>query len=360
MICYINRSTVDYDIRLNKYVQACKRTNTPYFVIGWDRLLNAKFKDEHEYHLKVLCPYSQGKKIIPLLKWLIFVWYHLIVNFKKYKVIHACNMENTLIALPFKLLGKKIIFDVYDSQKVRVERKLCKMVDALILPSEKRLSQIGIQKSDVRSFLEVENVPTINGECEPQERTLGDTIHLSYVGTFQKRIRGIENLIALVLSDSRFVLDIAGTGDQLDTFIQDAANKCDRIKYHGKVLYSDALDLMSNSDMIVALYYLCAPTHKFASPNKYHESLFLGRPIITSANTLVGDRVKDNNTGYLVNDTLESLKAVFDDYMTDEFRASYSEKSKNCKRIWDDEYSNYREKIMQGEYINLLKQMSGI
>lgn len=358
MICYINRSTVDYDIRLNKYVQACKRTNIPYFVIGWDRLLNAKFKDENEYQLRVLCPYSQGKKIIPLLKWLIFVWYHLIVNFNKYKVIHACNMENTLLVLPFKLLGKKIIFDVYDSQKVCIEKRLCKIVDTLILPSEKRLLQIGIQKSDVRRFLEVENVPTFNSGFEPQERKLEDTIHLSYVGTFQKRIRGIENLIGLVISDSRFILDIAGTGDQLDMFIQDAANECDRIRYHGKVLYSDALRLMNDSDVIVALYYLCAPTHKFASPNKYYESLFLGKPIITSANTLVGERVKDNNTGYVVDDTMESLKAVFDDYLTKEFRISYREKSKNCKRIWEYEYANYRENVMEGEYINLLKEMS--
>ena len=59
MICYINRSTVDYDVRLNRYVQACKETGTPYFVIGWDRMLNAKYVDENEYQLKVYCPYAQ-------------------------------------------------------------------------------------------------------------------------------------------------------------------------------------------------------------------------------------------------------------------------------------------------------------
>lgn len=61
MICYINRSTVDYDVRLKKYIQACKATHTPYFVIGWDRMLNAKYVDEHEHQMKAYCPYGQGK-----------------------------------------------------------------------------------------------------------------------------------------------------------------------------------------------------------------------------------------------------------------------------------------------------------
>ena len=89
MICFINRSTVDYDVRLHKYVQACKDTKTPYFVIGWDRLLNSKFIDEHEYQMKEYLPYAQGKKILPSIKWFCFIWYYLIKNFRKYKVIHA-------------------------------------------------------------------------------------------------------------------------------------------------------------------------------------------------------------------------------------------------------------------------------
>ena len=80
MICFINRSTVDYDIRMNKYVQACKATNTPYFVLGWDRMLNAKFVDEHEKQLKIYSPYGQGRNFWHLLRWMFFVWFNLISN----------------------------------------------------------------------------------------------------------------------------------------------------------------------------------------------------------------------------------------------------------------------------------------
>ena len=358
MICFINRSTVDYDIRLNKYIQACKATNTPYFVLGWDRMLNAKYVDKNEIQMKVYSPYGQGKNFIHLLKWLLFVWYYLIVNFNKYKVIHACNMENILIALPFKLFGKKIIFDVYDSQIICIEQKIIPWVDTLILPHEKRLEQIGIPIKKVKNLFVVENAPAIKYILKPIVPRMDNKIHLSYVGIFQKRIRGIENLLQLVEQDDRFVLDIAGTGDELDTEVRKYANNCDRIIYHGKVLYEEALELMHNSDFIVALYYLYASVHKYASPNKFHESLFLGRPIITSKNTLVGKRTEESNTGYVVEDTLDSLTSVFDGYGSDSYMKLYEEKCKNCRKLWEKYYKDYFVQRLEGDYIKLIENLT--
>lgn len=357
MICYINRSTVDYDVRLNKYIQACKNTGTPYFVIGWDRMLNAKYVDEHEYQMKLYCPYAQGKKIIPSLRWLLFVWFHLIKNFRRYKVIHACNMENTLFAIPFKLLGKKIVCDIYDSQVIKIERKLAPMVDCLILPAEKRLQQIGIEKRCLKKFLEIENVPIFNVPLTPVVGLMRDRIYLSYVGVFQKEIRGIENLVKLVLGDDRFVLDIAGVGDDLDEMIKDASEKCQRIHYHGKVQYSDALEIMNNSDFIVALYYPCSSNHVYASPNKSYESLFLSTPIITSLGTLVGDKVIKTNTGYVVDDTFEGLWRLFINVKEDEFKQDYYVKCDNCAAQWKKEYADYKTITLEGKYLNMIKSL---
>lgn len=354
MICYINRSTVDYDVRLNKYVQACKATNTPYFVIGWDRLLNAKYIDEHEYQMKAYCPYAQGKKFIPLLRWFFFVWYYLIKNFGKYKVIHACNMENALFVLPFKLLGKKIVLDIYDSQIIRIERRLAPKVDCLILPAEKRLEQIGLAKESLKKFLEIENVPTFNWQIEPIDGLKRDKIYLSYVGVFQKKIRGIENLVNMVLADERFILDIAGVGDDLDEMIKSAATRCDRVRYHGKVQYNEALNIMNNSDFIVALYYPYSSNHVYASPNKSYEALFLSTPIITSKGTLVGETVVHTNTGYVVDDTLEGLCNLFVDVETTEFRQEYQIKCLNCAARWNEVYSDYKGKMLEGAYLYMV------
>lgn len=357
MICFINRSTVDYDVRLNKYVQACKNTETPYFVIGWDRMLNAKYVDEHEYQMKLYCPYSQGKKLIPSLCWFFFMWYYLIKNFRKYKVIHACNMENTLFSFPLKLLGKKMVMDIYDSQIIKVERRLATKVDCLILPAEKRLQQIGVEKGRLKSFIEIENVPTFNVELPPIIGLQRNKIYLSYVGVFQKKIRGIENVIKLVLGDERFVLDIAGVGDDLENMIKEAAAKCERVHYHGKVQYSKALEIMNGSDFIVALYYPYSSNHVYASPNKSYEALFLSTPIITSKGTLVGYKVAETNTGYVVDDTFEELHNLFSDIDTDNFKKDYSEKSSNCSILWKKVYAKYKTSVLEGKYLEMVKEM---
>ena len=360
MICFINRSTVDYDVRLHKYVQACKDTNTPYFVIGWDRMLNAKFVDENEYQLKLYCPYAQGKKIIPAIRWFFFMWYHLIKNFRRYNVIHACNMENALFSIPFKLIGKKVVFDIYDSQVIKFERQIAQKVDCLILPAEKRLEQIGLDKRCLKRFLEIENVPTFNVSVKHVEGLKRDKIYLSYVGVFQKNIRGLENLVKMVLQDERFVLNIAGVGDDLENMIITAATKCDRINYHGKVQYADALEIMNESDFIVALYYPYSSNHIFASPNKSYEALFLATPIITSKGTLVGDKVLGTNTGYVVDDTLEGLHKLFDCVETEEFKKEYDNKVNNCKLLWDKIYADYKQQVLEGKYLDIIKKLSKV
>lgn len=359
MICFINRSTVDYDVRLNKYVQACKDTKTPYFVIGWDRMLNAKYEDEHEYQMKLYCPYSQGKKLMPSLRWFFFMWYYLIKNFRKYEVIHACNMENTLFAFPLKLLGKRIVMDIYDSQIIKVERRLATKVDCLILPAEKRLHQIGIDRSQLKQFIEIENVPTFNVRLAPVIGLKRNKIYLSYVGVFQKQIRGIENVIKMVLDDERFILDIAGVGDDLENMIRKSASKCKRIHYHGKVQYSQALDIMNNSDFIVALYYPYSSNHIYASPNKSYEALFLSTPIITSKGTLVGDKVVQSDTGYVVDDTLEGLHRLFSNVESDDFKKDYQNKCLNCCRQWNKVYANYKTKILEGKYLETIHNLIG-
>lgn len=359
MICFINRSTVDYDVRLHKYVQSCKDTGTPYFVIGWDRLLNAKFVDEHEYQMKEYLPYAQGKKFWPSVKWIFFMWYHMIKNFRKFKVIHACNMENVLFALPFRLLGKKIVFDVYDSKVISIERKLAPRVECLILPAEKRLEQIGIEKNSLKRFMEIENVPTFNVVLEHVEGLKRNKIRLSYVGVFQKKVRGLENLVNMVLQDERFVLEIAGVGDDLENMIQEASKKCERINYHGKVQYTEALKIMNDSDFIVALYYPYMSNHVYAAPNKSYEALFLATPIITSMGTLVGDKVVNSDTGYVVDDTLEGLRSMFENVHTEEFKQGYDKKCRNCETRWQNIYSDYKSKILEGEYLGMMKHLAG-
>ena len=184
-----------------------------------------------------------------------------------------------------------------------------------------------------------------------------EKIHLAYVGVLNREIRGLENLVEMVKGDERFYLEMAGTGDGMDSELEEAAKLCSRIKYYGKVDYAKALQMESNADFIVALYYLSAKVHEYASPNKYYESLYLKKPVITSRGTLVGNNVELNNTGYTVGDTIDDLKTLFKDIDKDFFLVEYNKKCRNCANLWDNKYSDYFIKVICSSYLEMMKRI---
>ena len=361
MIAYLRTSAAGFDIRLRKYLQACEASETPYLAITWDRMANATILP-NEYTYPHAAPYGYGhrfKNFMLLLGWYLFAFSILIKHRKEYKVIHACNVETIPLAVLMRLfLGKKAIFDIYDtSGHFALERFFIKHSDLFVLPTERRLEQEGITKEEVKNFLSVENVPVFKQNIiRRQGLTDDEKIVISYVGTFQRNIRGLENLLKLVLDDGRFVLEIAGTGDNFEKDLTDASMKCSRVHYYGAVSYDKALEIMGNSDFIYAHYFMSAPTHKYASPNKFYESLFLGVPLITTKGTLVGNLVSVCNTGYVIGEQLEDLRHLFANIDSD-FKASYHERENSAGMKWDSEYADYFKNHMAGKYISICRSL---
>lgn len=360
MICFVRRSTIDYDIRLKKYVQACEESKTPYIAVTWDRLLNSTPYSKHEYQYKREAPYGGGFNFL-FLKWVFFVYGQLIKHFRSYKVIHACNLEVLMAVIPFKLFGKKIVFDIYDTVSPSIERRLMPFVNTLILPNIKRLKQEGLSEETIgKKLLIVENVPNF-GEQEFSPKTnesFPAQIHLAYVGVLERKIRGLENLLDTVTHNTNLYLEIAGVGDDLEKVIEEAQVNCDRIKYHGKVDYHKALEIMNRADFIVAIYTPSFTPYVFASPNKFYESLYLAKPIISSTGTLVGTQIEDNNTGYLIEERDDALSDLMKKLVTTNSVEEYNEKSENCHRLWVKKYKDYFKTTLVGDYINQCKKLA--
>lgn len=360
MICFIKRCALESDPRMQKYVTACKESKIDYFLLTWDRLCDVKSNDPNEICYRKYAPFGNGlKNLVGLLGWILFVELHLLLKITKYKIIHASNFDSYMLAYPFKIFGKKVIFDVYDSSSFKSEKKKAAKADLLILPHERRLDKMGLTPNEVKNLLIIENAPVFKNSVEGKKSdNLSEKIHLSYVGTFESNIRGLENVLDIVLRDERFIFEIAGSGG-LEPMVNKYVSKCERIKYHGKVAYSEALKIMRGSDFIVALYYLMAPAHKWACPNKICESLFLGVPVITSKGTLVGADVESGNTGYTVEDNKDSFLAIFDDFGSADFTIDYLNKVANCRKQWEDRYKNYYVDNLLGKYISQLKYLAG-
>ena len=116
-------------------------------------------------------------------------------------------------------------------------------------------------------------------------------------------------LLEVVKLLADFELHIAGFGDEnivnkAKLFSESYSN----IKFYGKVEYRTALKIMREADILYAMYYKVNRNNIFAAPNKFYESLFLKKPIVTTAGTLVGEKVIEHQTGYVIEEGVEALQ----------------------------------------------------
>lgn len=100
------------------------------------------------------------------------------------------------------------------------------------------------------------------------------------------------------------------------------------------------------------MYERVNPNHILAAPNKYYEGLALGRPVITTVGTLVGDKVNKYDTGYCIDEQYESL----DKLISDIDRIDISSKSLNASDLWNNTYKDYVKNFMETEYIDFIRK----
>lgn len=258
-----------------------------------------------------------------------------------------------------------MIFDIFDwfSDEVKtgkayidypinlLEKLAVKLANLTIICEEERLKQINIKPS---KYIVVSNIPEIKQDNLPKE-TIVDTKYrliMSYVGGLVKH-RGLVNLIEAVKRLPDVLLQVAGYGDKdIEKVIINASTNYKNIEYYGKVPYSKALKIMGQSDVIYAMYCKTNKNHIFAAPNKFYESILLGKPIITTKGTLVGDKVEKYGNGFVIDEDASSLMSTIESI--DVFEIGRMKKRIHLLQTefynkFDDQMKNYL-----GQYYKLL------
>lgn len=365
MILFI-RDNECFEPRVQNYLQYFDTNHIDYHVIAWNRNGTAK---EHPKITFFQRRAEYGKRIANIpnkVMWMLFVVKEVFKHRKKCKAIHACDIDAVLPALVVgKILRKKVIFDIFDwissltgkglvyGIVERLQNSAYKNSDYIILCEEERKAQA---KATNKNVFVLPNIPS--GKVVFDQKTLVKTEQqrerfdyvISYVGVFD-RDRGLENLLESVSKHSNVLLNIAGFG-VLDELIKSFADKHNNICYWGRVEYNVGQAIMKNSDMIAAMYHLTSPLHKYAAPNKYYESLMLEVPMITTENTLVGSKAEKYNTGFVLDETLDSLNKLLDCM---DLKQQIREKIDNCRTTWNSVYENYYECFMETNYLKMLE-----
>lgn len=356
-----------FEPRVRNYLYYFDTHDIPYHVIAWNRNGTAQ-PDKHITFYQCRAEYGKRMANIPKkIGWMFFTAKQIIHYRREYKTIHACDIDGVLPALFIgKLLRKNVVFDIFDwissltgkgavYKLVEFLQNFCyRHSDAVILCEEERKSQAKAKNETV--FI-IPNIP--NGETICDLDTLKKTAEdlkkydfvISYVGVFD-RDRGLENLLEAVSQCPSVKLNIAGFG-VLDDLIKGYAGRFSNITYWGRVEYPVGQAIQKNSSLIAAMYYLTSPLHKFAAPNKYYESLALGVPMITTESTLVGSKVEKYDTGFVLDESADSLLALL---QSPDLSQKIGQKKANCINTWKHVYADYYEKYMNDVYVRTIKE----
>lgn len=330
-------------------------------VIGWDRGSNTAEKNENliledgvvkivRFGIPAMFDGGIKKNLVPLAKFQVKLYKWLRKHKDEYDIIHSFDFDTGFIASKIAIkYNKQLIYHILDfyidshnvpcgilkSNVRKSEFVVINSADATIICTEKRQAQI---YGSVPKKLEViHNTPKIVHQISDSYRELKSSTRckIVYVGILAGS-RFLREIIKFVKQDNRFELHIGGFGI-MENEIADAAERCERIFYYGKLPYDKTLSLEQSCDIMTAIYDPKIPNHRFAAPNKFYESLMLGKPIVMARNTGFDEIIERNNVGCLIefseNGLSMGLNKLYD--TRDEWPAM----SQRMKKLYKERYS---------------------
>lgn len=370
MILIIRSNAIFNDPRVKKYISHLDSNNVKYTILGWDRngdntVFNncIFFKKKSGYNVGGI------KAAWNRVLWMWFCFKQITKINPSF--IHGCDLDSVFPGVMYKILRKRktrVLFDVFDWFSATLynqprfitmafkcmEAITIKYSDHIIICEKERLAQIPYNISSKVDILP--NIPMVRNEGvfkykDKMFRFPNDNITVSYVGGLYNE-RFLDELLDIAERGTINLL-IAGYGDsRLEEKCRNFSI-CENIKYFGGVAYDMGLRISYNSDIIYAMYCKTNTNHIYAAPNKYYEAMLLGKPIITTAGTIVGDKVLKHNCGFAIDENIEELKDLIT-YISCK-RSEIVDKGINARKMWENKFSTYTQDFLSTTYQKYIK-----
>lgn len=360
-IVLIRSNPVSPDPPVEKAADALVSNGYEVSVIGWDRgsdvvekneILTLEHGDVKIVRFGIPAMFCGGIKrnLFPLFKFQRRLHKWLKKHRNEYEIIHAFDFDTGFIADKIaKKFNKQLVYHILDfyidshnipsaflkSKVKNAEFAVINNADATIICTEKRREQI-IGTAPKRLEV-IHNTPKAVNQISDSFSKLRNSTRckIVYVGILASS-RFLREIIKFVEQDNRFEFHIGGFGIMEDEIV-DAAKKCERIFYYGKLPYNKTLSLEQACDIMTAIYDPKIPNHKFAAPNKFYESLMLGKPVIMAYNTGFDEIIEKNNIGCLIEFNEEGLSKGLNEMI--ELKDEWPSMSRRMKTLYKEQYS---------------------
>ena len=322
-VILLRSNPVDPDPPVEKAALALLNAGYHVQILGWDRDADYALKKDiiaiSGYEVEVIrfgikAQFSGGikKNLLPLCKFLNHLRSWLIKNRTTYDIIHAFDFDTGFVASVYaKKFNKKLVYHILDYyvashnlRKTVLEKPVCKLensvinsADSTIICTEKRKEQIS--ESRPKQLTVIHNTPSAAQlkQCDYKTQQNG-RIKIVYVGILEPS-RLLREIAAAVSENSNLEFHVAGFGT-LEAFFTEQAQIYDNIYFYGRLTYDHTLSLENECDIMLAIYDPVIDNHRFAAPNKFYESLMLGKPVVMVHGTGMSEVVAENGIGELI------------------------------------------------------------
>lgn len=282
-------------------------------------------------------------------KILSFIEYELRILLKySFTHFHSINAHSLNVLFIGVLLKRKKTLLIYDAHELETERasmgkinkRISKPIERFLIRYINRLIVVCkpiydwyLNEYDLASkkvFI-VRNVPDIQGHNEvklPQDffkqqfSISDDNIVFIYQGILSK-LRGLDSLTEAFsnLEKKNKDLVLMGFGPS-ESDIINLSKEESNIHFHPAVDPSEILEFTSKAD--VGIFFIegeISLSYQYSLPNKFGEYLNSGLPVIVSNNlTYLSSIIKENNLGWVVNNSKESLEELITSITFDEIK----------------------------------------
>ena len=355
-VCIIRSNPVRPDSRVEKEAWVLARAGYQVHILAWDRDSNHGEEPGTVEVAGVGIPitrlgykaaYGAGlRSLKPFLRFQFHMRSWLRRHRNEYDIIHACDFDTAFFSIRFAK-GKRYVFDIFDflcgepstlPEKLirKAQISIVNKADATIICTEEREKQI--HGSHPRRLAVIHNTPSseqMNTQSGLVFQSNSSRPKIAYVGILaeERMLSAMGNCLS---HHPEVELHLAGFGP-LEPLFTSLSASCDNIFYYGRISYDQALELEQKCDIMTAIYDPSVENCRRAAPNKFYESLMLGKPLIMAKGTGMSAIVAENNIGELIEFSEKGFEDGLERLLSR--RPEWPEMGRRMKTIYQEQFS---------------------
>ncbi|MCW4015780.1 MAG: glycosyltransferase family 4 protein [Candidatus Bathyarchaeota archaeon] len=231
-----------------------------------------------------------------------------------YDVVHVVNFPSIMPAIiATKLKRKLLIYDIEDTYidqltvlpqllrfiGIHVEKLCITLANGVVLVDELQVDEFGgIPNPNLTVIYDSPSSIVENVSIAPKTH---DNFVVFYAGYLSRnRNLNLDSMLNVIDSFDGVTVVFVGDGDLMDEIKTKARTMPNKVKYLGRVPYSEVLKLSSQADLLFSLRDPVPLVQKYICGSKFLEALMCAKPIIVNKGTSTAIKVVKHNCGLVV------------------------------------------------------------